>query len=146
MDSRMEDVVSTLVAEGGCFCGAVRYRVRDRPLNGMICHCESCRRVAAAPAVGWLTYPSANFELLQGQLVEFRSSPSVRRTFCAACGTPLTYRHDESSEVVDVTTCSLDAPGSYPPTHHSRLSHDIAWVRFGDGLPAFPQSRPQSGT
>jgi hypothetical protein len=42
----------------------------------------------------------------------------------------------------DMTICpSFDDPGSFPPTHHSWLSHDIGWVRFGDGLPAFPQSR-----
>lgn len=133
--------MSTPIIEGGCFCGAIRYRVRGKPLNSMICHCQSCRRIAAAPAVAWLTFASSNFELMQGEPSEFRSSPPVRRTFCHACGTPLTYRHDESVQFVDVTTCSLDAPGAYPPTHHSWLSHDIAWLRFGDGLPAFQQSR-----
>ena len=107
----------------------------------MICHCRTCRRVAAAPVVAWVTFPRTRFRWLQGQPSAFRSTPPVRRTFCGACGTPLTYERDDSPEYVDVTTCSLDEPESFPPTHHSWLSHDIAWVRFGDRLPTFAQSR-----
>jgi hypothetical protein len=88
--------VPTTVAEGGCICGAIRYRVAGEPTNTMICHCQSCRRVAAAPVVAWVTFPKARFELLRGHPAEFRSSPPVRRTFCAACGTPLTYEHSDS--------------------------------------------------
>jgi hypothetical protein len=129
------------VSEGGCICGAIRYRVSGKPSNSMVCHCQTCRRVAASPVVAWVTFPTARFQVLHGQLAEFQSSQSVRRTFCAACGTPLTYEHGERSGHVDVTTCSLDSPESFPPTHHSWLSHDLAWVRFGDGLPTFQESR-----
>ena len=127
--------------EGGCFCGAIRYRVEGEPSNTMVCHCQSCRRVAAAPVVAWITFPIAQFEWLRGQPSEFHSSASVRRTFCAACGTPLTYEHRDRAGFVDVTTCSLDDPDRFPPTHHSWLSDDLAWVHFGDGLPTFPESR-----
>jgi hypothetical protein len=110
----------------------------------MMCHCQSCRRVAAAPVVAWVTFPLAQFQLLRGHPTEFDSSEPVRRTFCGACGTPLTYEHRDRAGFVDVTTCSLDDPSLFPPTHHSWLSHDVAWVRFGDGLPAFQQSRHPS--
>jgi hypothetical protein len=107
----------------------------------MVCHCRSCRRVSAAPALAWVTFPIARFQFVAGKPAQFRSSKPVLRTFCAACGTPLTYAHDDSPDTLDITTCSLDAPDAFPPTHHSWLSHDVAWVKFGDGLPAFPRSR-----
>jgi hypothetical protein len=135
--------MESTIAEGGCICGAVRYRVQGRPTNTMVCHCRSCRRVAAAPVVAWVTFPDSRFEWMQGERSEFSSSEPVRRTFCAACGTPLTYRHRDSPDSIDVTTCSLDDPELFPPTHHSWLSHDLAWVRFGDGLPTFPEWRPK---
>jgi hypothetical protein len=141
----METHMTTL-AEGGCACGAIRYRVEGQPTNTMICHCRTCRRVAAAPVVAWVTFPASRFELLEGHPAEFRSSPPVRRTFCAACGTPLTYEHGDAGGYVDVTTCSLDNSELFPPTHHSWLSHDIAWLRFGDGLPAFLEWRPKPAT
>jgi hypothetical protein len=136
--------VATGIVEGGCVCGAVRYRVTGDPTNTMVCHCRTCRRVAAAPVVAWVTFPEARFELLRGAPAEFHSSPPVRRTFCAACGTPLTYQHSDAAGFIDVTTCSLDNPEAFPPTHHSWLSHNVAWVRFGDGLPTFSEWRTES--
>jgi hypothetical protein len=127
--------------EGGCLCGAIRYRVSGRPTNTMVCHCRSCRRAAASPVVAWVTFALADFRLLRGEPAEFRSSAPVRRSFCAKCGTPLTYTRDDAPTTVDITTCSLDDPAAFPPTHHSWLSHDLAWVKFGDGLPAFAEWR-----
>ena len=131
------------VLEGGCLCGAVRYRASGKPTSTMICHCETCRRAAGSPVVAWLTFATADLQLTKGKLSEFHSTPPVTRGFCATCGTPLTYSHRDSPESIDVTTCSLDDPQAFPPTHHSWLSDDLAWVRFGDGLQAFPQSRPR---
>ena len=135
--------MNTSIVEGGCFCGAVRYRASGSPANSMICHCQTCRRVAASPVVAWVTYAADAFEFTRGQPGEFRSSAPVVRTFCAACGCPLTYRRDDAPATIDITTCSLDQPERFAPTHHSWLSHDLGWVRFGDGLPAFAQSRPR---
>jgi hypothetical protein len=42
-----------------------------------------------------------------------------------------------------VTTCTLDDPNAHPPSHHSWVGHDLQWVRFGDELPLFPQSKSQ---
>ena len=130
------------ISEGGCLCGRIRYRTSGKATNSMLCHCQTCRRIAGSPVVGWVTFAKAHFELSRGKPAEFQSSPPVRRTFCGACGTPLTYEHRDSAASIDITTCSLDDLTSFPPTHHSWLSHDIAWLRFGDGLPAFQQSRP----
>ena len=128
--------------EGGCFCGSVRYRAQGKSLNTMVCHCTSCRRIAGSPVVAWITVGSEGFRFTRGKPAEFRSSPPVRRTFCPKCGTPLTYQRDDSPETIDITTCTLDAPAAFPPTHHSWLEDNVGWVRFGDGLPEFPRSRP----
>jgi hypothetical protein len=109
----------------------------------MICHCQSCRRAAGSPVVAWLTFPKGSFQFCKGEANTYRSSEHVRRTFCPACGTPLTYEHADSPQSIDITTCSLDDPQAFPPTHHSWLSHDLAWVKFGDGLPAFQEWRPK---
>ena len=127
---------------GGCACGAIRYEARGTPSNTMVCHCLTCRRVAAAPVVAWVTFERRGFRFVKGKPAEFHSTPPVRRSFCPACGTPLTYESQSYPDTVDVTTCSLDQPDAFPPTHHSWTSHDLAWVKFGDGLPAFPEFRP----
>lgn len=128
--------------EGGCYCGAIRYEAGGECSNTMVCHCQSCRRVAAAPVVAWVTFPAGGFRFTKGTPKEFHSTAPVLRTFCGDCGTPLTYRHDKHG-TLDITTASLDEPERFPPTHHSWLAHDLRWVKFGDGLPTFPESRPQ---
>jgi hypothetical protein len=126
-----------MAIEGGCACGAVRYRAEAAPIQSMICHCADCRRAAAAPIVPWVTFARAAFAFTRGGPAVFASSPAVRRLFCAACGTPLAYENAERPDEIDVTTCSLDDAEAYPPTHHAQTADDLAWVRPGDGLPAF---------
>ena len=104
------------IAEGGCACGAIRYRVEGHPTNSMVCHCQTCRRVSASPVVAWVTFPKDRFSLVTCTPSEYQSS-------------------------IDITPCSLDDPDAFPPTHHSWLSHDLAWVRFGDRLPSYAEWR-----
>lgn len=127
--------------EGGCLCGAVRYRASGHPEHRMICHCETCRRAAGSPVVAWVTVPVTSLAFTRGDPVRFRSSPSVERTFCGSCGTPLTYQHSKDAGNIDVTTCSFDDPGALAPTHHSWLEDSISWIRFGDGLPTHERTR-----
>jgi hypothetical protein len=130
--------------EGGCFCGAIRYRAEGRPTNTMICHCESCRKVAAAPVVPWLTFSTSAFRFTKGKPKEFSSSEGVRRGFCGSCGTMLTYANARHPDSIDIATCSLEDPNAFPPTHHSWLVDDLKWVKFGDGLPSYPEFRPKA--
>jgi len=130
--------------EGGCFCGAIRYRAEGRPTNTMICHCESCRKVAAAPVVPWLTFATSAFKFTNGKPKEFSSSEGVRRGFCESCGTMLTYANARHPDSIDIATCSLDDPNAFPPTHHSWLADDLNWVKFGDGLPSYREFRPKA--
>ncbi len=124
-----------LTFEGGCLCGAVRYRATAAPSNSMICHCNSCRRAAGAPVVAWITVPASAFAFVLGEPSRYASSPGVERTFCARCGTPLTYVHTRRPEDVDITTASLDRPEAFPPTWHGWTEDGVPWVRFGDDLP-----------
>jgi hypothetical protein len=131
-------------AEGGCLCGAVRYRVNGTPLATSVCHCASCRRASGAAAGAWVVVDAADFALVTGRPVAFRSSPPVVRTFCGKCGTPLTYQHGENPDTVDITTASFDFPERFAPTREIWLEHRIAWQPVNPSLPHFPRTSAQS--
>ena len=133
--------MSDQVWEGGCLCGAVRFRARGAPTNATLCHCQSCRRASGAPFVAWVSFPRAGFGLIRGEPARFRSSPPVERSFCARCGTPLTYAHDAEPESLDVVTVSLDRAGELAPRDHTWTSHALPWVRALDVLPRHPERR-----
>jgi len=126
--------------EGGCLCGAVRYAATAAPQVSAICHCQTCRRAAAAPSVAWLTFGVEAFRWLRGEPRSFRSSSAVVRTFCGRCGTPLTYAHASSPRTLDVTTISMDEPASFPPTREVWLAHRIPWQPANAVLTAFPHA------
>ena len=136
--------MSETVVAGGCFCGAVRYRVSGRPSVSMVCHCRTCCRLSGSPAVPWVTFAAAAFEVGDGAAATLRSSPRVLRTFCRACGTPLTYRHADHSETIDVATCTLDDPGAFPPAYHAWESHRVPWLECPAGVPKCDDAGPPS--
>ena len=129
---------------GGCFCGRVRYRCGAPLCPPTLCHCESCRRVAGAHVVAWLTVSAATLVFTAGRPVEFASSPQVYRGFCAACGTPLTYRRDGRPGEIDITLASLDRPADLAPADHIHMQDALPWDRPNDGLPLHPQTRSVS--
>jgi len=128
------------ISEGGCLCGAVRYRIDGSPVVSAICHCQTCRKTASAPALPFLTFPVERFVLTLGRPSDFQSSAGVARSFCGRCGAPLTYRSEREPGLIDVMTCSLDEPEAFPPTHHIWVSHKLAWETITDGLAAFART------
>jgi hypothetical protein len=126
---------------GRCFCGAVRYRCGTLLHPPTLCHCESCRRIAGAHCVAWLTVRAESLVYLMARPTEFSSSSKVFRSFCSQCGTPLTYRHEERADEVDITLVTLDQPAAIVPVDHIWMEDALPWDRPGDDLPQYPKTR-----
>lgn len=127
--------------DGGCYCGAVRYEVDGDVFHRTLCHCEDCRRVSAAPAMAWFSVLSEALRFTRGKPREFHSSTSVTRSFCADCGTALTYRNAAYPDETDVTTCSLDKPDAASPQDHTFAAFRLDWMHTSDTLPAYARTR-----
>jgi len=126
--------------EGGCLCGAVRYRASGEPLARTLCHCRSCRLASGAPSLAWVVFHIADFAFVKGAPAEFSSSPGVVRGFCPQCGTPLTYRRANKGNTIDVTTVTLDAANHFAPTKEIWVEHKLVWARLNDELPHYARS------
>ncbi len=109
------------------------------PLYAAICHCLTCRRASAAPAVAWVTFDRQLFALLQGSPRTYRSSPGVQRTFCERCGTPLTYASEQRPGHIDITTLSLDEPERFAPNSEVWLEQRVAWMAVDPARRQFPR-------
>jgi hypothetical protein len=128
---------------GGCLCGAVRYETSPQIFHETICHCPSCRRAAGAPCVAWFSVLASDFRITAGTPAAYQSSEHVTRTFCAHCGTALTYRRADIADEIDITTCSLDDAASVAPDDHTFTAYHLPWLKIDDGLPSFPGTRSQ---
>jgi hypothetical protein len=77
--------------------------------------------------VAWITFDLNCFAILAGRPTIFDSSAGVRRRFCGACGSALTYQRTKSPVTVDVTTATLDDPAVFPPTAEIWLEDRLHW-------------------
>ena len=132
------------MVEGGCLCGAVRYRVEGPPLHADFCHCRMCQRAAGAPVVAWGTWPAGRFAWTRGEPKTFASSAKGERSFCPGCGTPLTFVDPGDPTYVDVTLASLEDPATFPPEEHIWTTSRVPWLEIGDGLPRHAGPRAES--
>lgn len=121
--------------QGGCQCGAVRYRVSGEPMMAALCHCTMCRRASAAPAVAWALYGEDQVELDRSKLKHYASSEEAQRAFCPECGTQIAFTASFLPGLVDITIGSLDEPARLEPSFHYWHAEHLAWAEFADQLP-----------
>ena len=123
------------IHEGGCLCGALRYRI-DGPIDHVVhCHCTMCRGWSGAVAVTWFSVPPARFNLVKGELAAYRSSDHGERLFCAACASQIAFRTSQRPEEIDITVGSLDHPERYPANRHVFAANRLPWLHLDDQLP-----------
>lgn len=120
--------------QGGCLCGAVRFRLRH-PKSAYWCHCSLCRRASGSAALPWVSVARADFEVTRGVLAHYASTPGVKRGFCGACGSPIVFDMAREADV-DVTLGTLDDPDALAPDHHIWTASALAMSEgLGPGLP-----------
>ena len=124
---------------GGCLCGAVRYRISAQPIDSAHCHCRICQRSSGAAFLTWATLPASGLAYTDGEAVAYRSSDTAVREFCGACGTQLVFRADDG-ETVDITIASLDEPDGVKIDANIWVGSRRAWCHgFDADLPDFPE-------
>jgi hypothetical protein len=128
-------VPADLACEGGCLCGAVRYRITGEPHSSSVCFCRSCRLASGAPSVAWIVVALDEFALLRGTLATVRSSADVTRSFCGRCGTPIAYQHADDPRTIELTTATLDDPQRFAPTREIWHRYRVAWAASDPQLP-----------
>ncbi len=129
--------------EGGCFCGAIRYRIDGEPTQVNHCHCRMCQRMSGAPMVTWVTFKDEDVRFLEGVPKWLDSSDQARRGFCADCGTQLLWRPNRETDEVDLTAASLDDPNSVRPDLHLWTESQLDWMQVEDELPRYRRSRSE---
>jgi hypothetical protein len=129
----------SVVREGGCACGEVRYRLTSEPLFIHCCHCVNCQRQTGSAFVINLLIEADRVELLGGepQPVDVpRDDGSTQRIFrCPTCQVAV-YSEYGRPEVRFVRAGTLDEPSDVTPDVHIFTKSKVDWVRLPDSVPA----------
>jgi hypothetical protein len=128
------------VREGGCSCGAVRYRLTSDPLFTHCCHCLNCQRQTGSAFVINLLIEADRLELLAGepQPIEVpRDDGSTQRIFrCPRCQVAVFSEYGRP-EVRFVRGGTLDEPSGITPDVHIYTRSKLGWITLPDSVPAF---------
>ena len=125
----------TETLRGRCLCQAVTFEVITPILSCVNCHCESCRRQCSAPVTTYIGVRDGQWAWTGKPSTIFRSSPGVERSFCSACGTPLSFRSEALSGVMHFYLSALEDPERFQPTLHVAHEEKLRWFDIGDDLP-----------
>lgn len=130
--------------EGGCGCGAVRYRLTDEPFIVHNCHCSVCQRQTGTGSAVNAFIESDRLEHLSGALKEIEfPTPSGGTQIvvrCADCGTPLWSHYSRlGRKAAAVRVGTLDDPSATPPDVAIYVASRPSWAPVPEGIPAFDE-------
>jgi hypothetical protein len=127
--------------EGGCYCGAVRYRAEGDPVMKGQCHCRECQYLTGGAPNYVMGVPEAGFTFTRGAAKPFQRkdlATPVTREFCAECGTHLLTRAPGLRGVVLIKVGTLDDPSVFGgPQLAIYTSEKQSFHQVPPGIPAF---------
>ena len=126
--------------DGGCSCGAVRYRLRSEPLFVHCCHCLNCQRQTGSAFAINVLIESGSVEIVAGdpRPVDVpRDDGSTQRIFrCPACQVAV-YSEYTRPQVWFVRAGTLDDPSQVSPDVHIYTRSKRDWIALPESVPAF---------
>ena len=135
--------VMTEQLSASCFCGAIKYRLNERPMFVHCCHCTDCQKqTGGAFAIN---------AIIERDCVEFMSGSDqpvvvtlptdsgrphdVYR--CGKCQTALWSDYGRRGVMVFVRVSTLDRPHGVVPDVHIFTRSKVPWVRLPENAKVF---------
>jgi hypothetical protein len=127
--------------EGGCACGAIRYKLNNTPLIVHACHCRDCRRLSG-------TAFATNIWIEEKFVERGRAAPASFRLkggsgqphdvfFCERCGTTVWSRYHPVPWALFVPAGTLDEPDAIEPDLHIFTRSKVPWLQLPPGARVF---------
>ena len=122
--------------EGGCQCGAIRYRLLRAPVALYACHCRHCQKQSSS-AFGlsmWVEREAVEFTGAEPRI--YRTSGDSGRVkfcaFCGECGTRLYHSgggvREEGNTTLSMKAGTLDDTSVVAPTSHLWTIRAQQWL------------------
>lgn len=118
--------------DGGCLCGAVRYRLADEPLTLYACHCTNCQRQTGSAFGLSMIVARESVSLLRGEPRSFRVTLEDGLTrqgrFCGECATRLWGEPPKYPQVFVLRPGTLDDTTWLRPVAHIWTRSAQPWL------------------
>ncbi len=130
--------------EGGCTCGAVRYRMTSKPMFVHCCHCRWCQRETGASFALNAMIEADRVVLLRGspEAVDTPSESGKGQKIvrCPDCHIALWSNYAGAGDALHfIRVGTLDEPDRLTPDVHIYTASKQPWVVLPPGTPAFEE-------
>ena len=126
--------------EGGCACGAVRYRLKSGPMFVHCCHCSDCQRQVGSAFVINALIETDRIEMLCGEVAPTAMPTDSGRPHivyrCPTCGTTIWSDYGERKVLSFLRATTLDDRAALSPDVHIFTRSKLPWVALPDDVPA----------
>jgi hypothetical protein len=136
--------------EGGCECGAVRYRLTEEPITTNCCHCRDCQAITGSAFALNAMIETDRIAVTRGE-PELRTlgregRGEARAWRCPTCATLLWADHPMFGDAIRfVRTGTLDRAEALAPDAHYFLRSKHPWITVPAGVPGY-ETLPEDGS
>ena len=122
--------------EGGCQCGAIRYRLLRAPVALYSCHCKHCQKQSSS-AFGlsmWMERDAIEFSGAKPRIFHTHGDSGREKhcAFCENCGTRIYHAggatRTAGSEALSIKAGTLDDTSRIMPTCHLWMKSAQSWI------------------
>ena len=130
--------------EGGCLCGAVRYRVTGEPRTAFVCHCTFCQRSSGSAFQVLAFFPKGNVEFIGAAPSTYEHQSPIhgrmlRPQFCARCGSRVGMTAQRASDFQLICGGSFDDPNWFRVQAHIFIDSAVDWMTFPPDVRCYAQ-------
>jgi hypothetical protein len=130
--------------EGGCGCGAVRYRLNDEPMYVNNCHCRLCQIQTGTGSAVNAFIETDRLQHLSGELSEHEfvtGSGGIQIVVrCANCGTPVWSHYPRlGRKTAGIRVGTLDDPSAVHLDAAIFVKDRPEWAPLPEGVPQFDE-------
>jgi hypothetical protein len=127
--------------EGGCACGALRYRLESRPMFVNCCHCRDCQRQTGSAFVINALIETDRVTVLRGAPAPFSMPTDSGRPHridrCPSCAAAVWSEYGGMVSLRFVRVATLDDPTWVAPNAHIYVRSKLPWVKLPEDVPSF---------
>ena len=127
---------------GRCMCGAVTYKITEKPMVDGLCHCNRCRPQSGS-AFATIIFIHRSAMTITGGTAVFddigTSGLKVLRCYCPRCGSPLTTEPDLTPDLMMVKVGTLDSNEWF------HRCGSCLWTGAGPGVSPVPGAKQFDG-
>jgi hypothetical protein len=114
--------------DGGCMCGAVRFRITAPPLLSMACHCTGCQKLSASAFSLSIAVPGEGFAITKGEPVVGGMHGPHQQLYCSQCKNWVLTR-PSGFDFVNVRATMLDDHAWCAPFVEVHTAEKLPWAK-----------------